>query len=65
MTKFLIPDMSCGHCKSTIETTVKSLEPAATLDFDMAQRSVEIVSAALVADILAALNSAGYPATTD
>lgn len=64
MTKFLIPDMSCGHCKKTIETTVKSLEAAATLDFDMAQRSVEIVSAAPVADILAALNSAGYPATT-
>ncbi|MFT5061649.1 MAG: copper chaperone, partial [Polaromonas sp.] len=33
MTNYFIPDMSCGHCKATIEKTVLGLDPDATLAF--------------------------------
>lgn len=63
MTTLSIPDMSCGHCKATIEKTIKGLDPAASLDFDMTSRTVAVKSAAALDAIRAALKSAGYDAT--
>lgn len=60
MTKFSIPDMSCGHCKATVEKTIKAIDPSATLDFDMAERTVAVQSVAAVDTMRAALKAAGY-----
>lgn len=63
MTKLSIPDMSCGHCKASVEKAIKSLDPSATLDFDMAGRVVSITSAAQISAMHEALRAAGYVAT--
>ena len=63
MTSFHIPDMSCCHCKANVEAAVKGLDTGAALQFDMEARKVEIATKALPAAIIAALASAGYPAT--
>ena len=63
MTTFHIPDMSCGHCKATIETTIHSLDPAARIDFDVAARRISVASTTDAAQVQAALAKAGYPAT--
>ena len=63
MTKLSIPEMSCGHCKATVEKTIKSLDAAAVLDFDMPARTVAVQSAAALDVMRAALKAAGYEAT--
>jgi copper chaperone len=62
MTTFSIPDMSCGHCKATVEQTIHTLDPAAQIEFDMAARRISIESSADSARVQAALAEAGYPA---
>ncbi len=63
MTKFHIPDMSCGHCKATVEKTIHALDPEARIEFDMAARRIALDSRADVANVQTALAAAGYPAT--
>jgi copper chaperone len=55
-----VPEMSCGHCKSAIETAVKGADPAATLDFDMAERAVRIVSSLDGSQLQSLIKDAGY-----
>tara|TARA_B100001113_G_scaffold112124_1_gene91055 strand:+ start:192 stop:401 length:210 start_codon:yes stop_codon:yes gene_type:complete len=43
-TKFTVPEISCGHCKETIESTINSLENVETVDVDIDQKSVEVKS---------------------
>ena len=62
MTKLSIPDMSCGHCKATVEKTLKTLDPDASLDFDMPARTVAVQSTAAVDAMRTALKAAGYEA---
>ncbi len=62
MIRYSIPDMSCGHCKATVDKTVKALDPHAVLQFDMGARTVEIQTDAPTAALLAALAASGYPA---
>jgi copper chaperone len=63
MTTFHIPDMSCGHCKATVEKTIHALDPAARIEFDMAARRIALDSRAETAKVQVALTEAGYPAT--
>ncbi len=63
MTKLLIPDMSCGHCKATVEKTIKALDTAAVIDFDMTARTIALQTNAASDTIHGALQAAGYPAT--
>lgn len=63
MTTYHIPDMSCGHCKATVEKTIHALDPAAQIDFDMAARKITVQSGSDAANITAALAEAGYPAS--
>ncbi len=61
MTKLSIPEMSCGHCKATIEKTIMGLDPAAALDFDMTARVVAVKSSIDIAVLRQGLEGAGYP----
>ncbi len=62
MTRFHIANMTCGHCKASVEKAVTTLDDDAELDFDMETREVEIDSTASKSAILSALDAAGYPA---
>ena len=64
MTTFHISDMSCGHCKATIEKTIKAIDPEAHINFDMDARRIALDSVVGAAKIQAALAEAGYPATS-
>ena len=41
---FTVPEISCGHCKETIESTINSLENVETVNVDIDQKSVEVKS---------------------
>ena len=43
-TKFTVPEISCGHCKETIESTINSLEYVESVYVDIDQKSVEVKS---------------------
>ena len=43
-TKFVVPEISCGHCKETIESTINSLESVETVSVDIDQKSVYVKS---------------------
>lgn len=63
MIKLSIPDMSCGHCAGVITKTVKQLDGAAVIAFDMPARTAELTTSAAQEEVVAALAEAGYPAT--
>jgi len=58
--RFSVPEMSCGHCKSAIETAVKTVDPVAKIDFDMESRIVEIDSGLDTVSLQSAITTAGY-----
>ncbi|WP_428644989.1 heavy-metal-associated domain-containing protein [Roseibium sp.] len=60
--KFHVPDMSCGHCKAAIDSSVKGADSSAKLEFDMDNRTVDIESQLPAGKILEALKTAGYDA---
>ena len=37
MLKLSVPKMSCGHCASTIEKAVKSVDPGAKIAVDLSK----------------------------
>ena len=43
-TKFTVPEISCGHCKETIEATVGSIESVVSVAVDIEQKSVAVKS---------------------
>jgi copper chaperone len=63
MTMLSIPDMSCGHCKATVEAALASVPDAGPVQVDLSGRTVEIAGSAPLQAVLAALDRAGYPAT--
>lgn len=63
MTTLSIPEMSCGHCKATVDKAIHAVDPAAVLDFDMEARTVAVRSGAALDSLRAALRDAGYEAS--
>lgn len=63
MTTLAIPDMSCGHCKATVEAALGSVPGVATVTVDLPARRATAGGTAATEALLAALDSAGYPAT--
>lgn len=63
MSRFSVPDMSCGHCRATIEKALLDADAAAELSFDMEAREVEVDSALNPAEVLATMEEAGYAAS--
>ena len=43
-TKFTVPEISSGHCKETIESTINNLENVEAVNVDIDQKSVEVKS---------------------
>jgi copper chaperone len=58
-----VPDMTCGHCKASVETALAALDPAAKVQVDLAARRVAVDTSASAAQVIAALQDAGFEAT--
>lgn len=63
MTTLSVPDMSCGHCKATVESALGAIPQVGDVKVDLSTRKVEVTGPAPAADLIQALDAAGYPAT--
>lgn len=61
MLEFNLPDMSCGHCASTVTQTCKRIDPAAKVEVDVGAKRVKIETNEDRRDFAEALTEAGYP----
>ncbi len=60
MFHFRLPDMDCGGCVKKVTRAVQSVDPDATVEADLATRNVKIKTTSAEADIVEALDEAGY-----
>ncbi|MDA0276278.1 MAG: heavy-metal-associated domain-containing protein [Proteobacteria bacterium] len=60
MIEFKVPDMTCGHCASTITKAVKELDTGAKLDISLAEHRVRVDSKATREALQHAIAEAGY-----
>ncbi|MBU9699441.1 heavy-metal-associated domain-containing protein [Rhodobacteraceae bacterium HSP-20] len=63
MTTLSIPDMTCGHCKASVESALKSLADAGDITVDLAAKTATTTGPAAPARLLKALDEVGFPAT--
>lgn len=56
---YSVPDVSCDHCKSAIESEVAKVDGVDTVEVDIAAKSVRVVGGDDAA-IRAAIDDAGY-----
>ncbi len=64
MLEFTLPDMSCGHCASTVTKTCTLVDPAAKVNVDLATKKVTVESSQDRRAFAQALAEAGYPPAT-
>tara|TARA_Y100001934_G_scaffold234294_1_gene284267 strand:+ start:2221 stop:2430 length:210 start_codon:yes stop_codon:yes gene_type:complete len=43
---FTVPEISCGHCKDTIKSTLDNVDSIESVSVDIENKSVEVVSSA-------------------
>jgi len=60
MIELKVPDMTCGHCVSTITQAVKELDAFAKVDVSLAERRVRVESKASKEDLVHRIAEAGY-----
>lgn len=58
-TTYSVPEISCGHCKSTIESAVQGLGDVARVEVDIDAKTVTVEGGDRDA-ILTAIEDAGY-----
>ena len=63
MYQFNVPDMTCGHCVSTITKAVKSEDPKAKVEINLGQHLVKIESVLSQDEIAQQIAEAGYTPT--
>lgn len=63
MTTLSVPDMSCSHCKATVEAALAAVPDTGPVTVDLTTRQVDVAGPAPAADLIRALDKAGYPAT--
>ena len=61
--KFNAPDMSCGHCKASVETAVHTLDKAADIAVDLTAKTVTVTGSFSGSDIQNAVAAKGFTAT--
>ena len=60
MIELKVPDMTCGHCVSTITKAVQQLDPGARVEIALADHRVRVESKASKEDLLLCIAEAGY-----
>jgi copper chaperone len=63
MTTLSVPDMSCNHCKTTVEAALATVAETGAVKVDLTTRQVEVTGPAPAQALIQALDKAGYPAT--
>ena len=62
MTTLSIPDMSCGHCRASVEQALGQLAGVEKISVDLTRRTAEVEGPASPAALIAALDQIGFPA---
>ena len=57
---YSVPDVSCGHCKASIEGEVGKLDDVSSVNVDIDSKTVTVEGDASDDDIKAAIDEAGY-----
>lgn len=60
MIEIKVPDMTCGHCVSTITKAVKALDDLAKIDITLSEHLVRVDSKASKEAVLQSIAEAGY-----
>ena len=60
MYQFSVPDMTCGHCVSTITKAVKSEDPKAKVEISLGEHLVNVESELPQEEIAQSIAEAGY-----
>jgi len=60
MIEIKVPDMTCGHCVSTITKAVKELDASAKVDISLAEHRVRVEGKASKEDLLHCVAAAGF-----
>jgi copper chaperone len=63
MTRLSVPDMSCGHCKATVEAALAAVPGTHDIVVDLGARTVSVAGDVPVEVLMSALDSVGYPAS--
>ncbi len=63
MTRFSVPDMTCGHCKKAIEDALHKIDGNAQIEIDLDSHIVSLTSTAATDSAIAAIKDAGYTAS--
>ncbi|HLQ19085.1 MAG TPA: heavy metal-associated domain-containing protein [Tabrizicola sp.] len=63
MTTLSVPDMTCNHCKATVEAALGSVQGAGPVKVDLTTRKVEVSGSVPAAELIKALDQVGYAAT--
>ncbi|MGB9988868.1 heavy-metal-associated domain-containing protein [Massilia sp. SM-13] len=58
-----VQNMTCGHCAATVTKAVKAIDSAATVNVDLAAKTVAVSSSAPLEVVRAVIAEAGYPVT--
>ena len=61
MHEFHLPDMTCGHCASQVNVTLKLIDPACEIQLDLPRQLVSVKSGEEREALIEALTEAGYP----
>jgi copper chaperone len=61
-TAYLVPGMTCDHCKVAVTEEVTKVEGVAAVSVDLATKLVRIEGGADHAALVAAIDEAGYDA---
>jgi copper chaperone len=60
MYQFNVPDMTCGHCVSTVTKAVKGVDSRASVEISLAEKRVTVRSSLSEQEIAEAIKDAGY-----
>lgn len=60
MLNLKVPEMTCGHCASTVEKAVKGVAPKAKVTVDLGASTVSVEGASDEEAVSAAILQAGY-----
>ena len=63
MTELRVGNMTCGHCVSAVTRAVRSVDPRAEVQVDLARGSVTVDGQSEAGELVKAISEAGYPAT--
>lgn len=60
-----IEGMTCGGCAKAVTGAIRSVDPNARIEADLAARTVRVETTATPAVLQLVLDEAGYPATAN